>query len=440
MNALTRLRRFIVGRHVFILSHLHFKRVVLTGQMALLVFLISVAWTVYDIVHGFNASWPFQFICAILALVSFALNRSGLHTPSKIILVIAANFTVYIFATSESVHTDLDILFVAIAVATIAGFGYEQRYLAMMFVAMTLMLYLLSMYVDFKPIEDLTYDPEYARASKALNFVTGVLIISAILFGVITINFYSEKTLHEREHLMITKNQELTQLNMELDRFVYSSSHDLTAPLRSILGLIKLSDLTEDREEQRKYLAMMKDRVSNLEKLIMEMSDYKKNAASEVTLADIPVRKLIREILETLQFYPQSDRLTIDISIEDELTVCTDHVRLKVILSNIISNCFKYCDLDKKEPFVRIMAGQKNDFIYLQVADNGLGIDEAALPKIFDMFYRAHDHREGTGLGLYIVKEAIDKLGGTIAVHSAVGNGTTFSITLPTNLTKYKKI
>jgi signal transduction histidine kinase len=206
------------------------------------------------------------------------------------------------------------------------------------------------------------------------------------------------------------------------------------APLRSILGLVNLSSLSEDREETKKYLAMIKDRVVELEKFIKEMSDYSKNASQSVVVEEIDIHRLIRDVLETLRFYPHAERLTIDIDIEEDLSISSDHTRLKVIFSNIISNCFKYCDLEKKEPFVRVTAGRHRSMIYLEIADNGMGIKESALPKIFDMFFRAHDHGEGTGLGLYIVKETIDKLRGTIAVHSTVGKGTTFKITLPTKL------
>lgn len=440
MNVLTQLRTFIVGRRVFILSHLQFKRIILTGQMAIIVMMLSSAYATFDIFHGVYVSWPYQAACSLLALAAFILNRRGRHTLAKVILVVSANFTVYAFAASENIHTELDAFFIVIAIATIAGFGYEQKNLALAFVALTLLLYLASIYIAFKPIHDLNLDPIYAKENKTINFITSLVAACLILFALITVNFHSEKALRDKEHMMVVKNEELTQLNMELDRFVYSSSHDLTAPLRSIMGLITLSNLTEDREEIKKYLAMIKDRVSELDKFIKEMSDYKKNASAPIALEDLQVKKMIHDVLETLQFYPNADKLSIDIIIEDELTINTDHTRLKVILSNIISNSFKYCDLNKKDPFVRIMAGQKNDFLHLQIADNGLGINATALPKIFDMFYRAHEHSDGTGLGLYIVKEAVDKLGGTIAVHSNVGNGTTFNITLPTNLTKYRKI
>lgn len=434
MSLLTPLRRLIIGRRAFILSHFEFKKIILTGQMAIVVFIVAAGYTIFDLVSGVYVAWPYQVSCGVFALFSFALNRSGRHTLAKIILVTVANLTVYVFAASENVHTQLDAFFIVIAIATIAGFGYEQKYLAIGFVVFTVGLYLAATFIEFNPIPGLMYDEEYARESKIINFISGLIASSLIVFALITVNFHSEKALRESGQLMATKNEELSRLNVELDRFVYSSSHDLTAPLRSILGLINLCNLTDDREESKKYLAMIKDRVTELQKFIKEMSDYSKNASSAVMLEEIEVKKLTREVLETLRFYPHAEKLIININIEDDLQVFTDHTRLKVILSNIISNSFKYCDLNKKEPFVRVAVEKHDTAFIIEISDNGIGINETSLPKIFDMFFRAHSHSDGTGLGLYIVKETIDKLGGTIAVHSSVGNGTTFKITLPTNL------
>jgi signal transduction histidine kinase len=389
---------------------------------------------VFDVAKGVYVAWPYQAACAALALGSFFLNRRGYHAVAKIVLVVAANFTVYAFSASENLSTELNVFFVVIAIATIAGFGYEQRRLAIAFVVLTMALYLATVYVDFKPIHQLRYDVEYAKDNKMINFVAGIAAASLIVFALITVNFHSEKALRESEQMMAKKNEELTRMNVEMDKFVYSSSHDLMAPLRSILGLINLCNLTDDHDETKKYLHMVKDRVVELEKFIKEMSDYSKNASQSVVIEEIDIHKLVREVLETLRFYPDAERLLLDIDIEEDLTILSDHTRLKVIFSNIISNCFKYCDLEKNDPFVRVTAGRHRSMIYIEIADNGLGIKESALPKIFDMFFRAHDHGEGTGLGLYIVKETIDKLGGTIAVHSAVGKGTTFKITLPTKL------
>lgn len=434
MSSPTPLRRLIIGRRSFILSHIAFKKIILTGQMAIVVFVVSLGYSIFDLLSGVYISWPYQIGCCLFALVSFFLNRNGKHTLAKVVLVLSTNATVYIFAASENIPTELNVFFVVISIATIAGFGYEQRYLALAFVALTVFLYLATVLLDFQPIHQLDYDLQYVKQARLINFLAGMLAASLIVFAMITVNFNSEKALREGEQRMARKNEELSQLNVELDKFVYRSSHDLMAPLRSILGLINLCNLSEDREETKKYLAMVKDRVSDLEKFIKEMSDYSKNQRQSVVIEKVDIRRLFKEVLETLRFYPSAERLLVEVDIEEDLHILSDHTRLKVIFSNIISNCFKYCDLKKEQPFVRIVASRIHGMVYIEIADNGLGIKESALPKIFDMFFRAHDHGEGTGLGLYIVKEAIDKLGGTIAVHSNVGKGTTFKITLPTTI------
>lgn len=400
--------------------------------MAMVVFVVSLGYALFDLSSGVYISWPYQVGCCLFALTSFFLNRRGRHLLAKVILVLAANLTVYVFAASENIPTELNVFFVVISIATVAGFGYEQRYLALAFVALTVVLYLATVLFDFQPVHQLDYDLDYVKQARLINFLAGIVAAVLIVFAMITVNFNSEKALREGEQMMIRKNEELSQLNVELDKFVYRSSHDLMAPLRSILGLVNLCNLTEDREETKKYLGMVKDRVSELEKFIKEMSDYSKNQQQSVVIEEVDLGRLFRDILETLRFYPSAERLTIEIDLEEELRISSDHTRLKVVFSNIISNCFKYCDLKKDAPFVRIAASRVPGMIYIEITDNGLGIKESALPKIFDMFFRAHDHGEGTGLGLYIVKEAIDKLGGTIAVHSNVGKGTTFKVTLPT--------
>jgi signal transduction histidine kinase len=434
MSSPTLLRRLLIGRRAFILSHVEFKKIILTGQLSLVVVVISTCYAFYDISRDIYTSWPYQAACGILALACFFLNRNGWHTLSKVLLAITSNITIFIFVTSEDVATELNIFFIVIAIATMAGFGYEQRYLALCLFILTLLLYLATVLTDFKIITEVNRDVVYLKENRMINFITALVAATLIVFALISVNFHSEKALRESEQLMAQKNEELTRLNVELDRFVYASSHDLTAPLRSILGLIGLAHLTEDREENKKYLAMMKSRVLDLEKFIKEMKDYTRNASSSIMIEEIDIHKLIREVLETLRFYPDADKLEIEVNVQDELIIFSDHTRLKVILSNIISNCFKYCDTEKKNPWVRINAEKEGSTLKFEISDNGLGIPEASLPKVFDMFFRAHEHHgQGSGLGLYIVKETIDKLEGTIAVESNVGDGTTFRITLPEN-------
>jgi signal transduction histidine kinase len=128
---------------------------------------------------------------------------------------------------------------------------------------------------------------------------------------------------------------------------------------------------------------------------------------------------------------PHSDRLQVQITIQRSAEFWSDAFRIDIILKNFISNAIKYMNLVQEENFVQfnISITQKEGII--QISDNGLGIDKQYQPKIFDMFFRATEKSDGSGLGLYIVKQAIETLGGNISVESKPGKGTIFRILLP---------
>jgi signal transduction histidine kinase len=111
----------------------------------------------------------------------------------------------------------------------------------------------------------------------------------------------------------------------------------------------------------------------------------------------------------------------------------TDDNRLKVIVNNLVANAIRYHALLKPTPFIQIKACQKDDEYLLSVEDNGQGISDEHKDKIFNMFYRASENSEGSGLGLYIVKETLTKLHGKVMVDSTLYEGSTFSIFLPVN-------
>jgi signal transduction histidine kinase len=104
---------------------------------------------------------------------------------------------------------------------------------------------------------------------------------------------------------------------------------------------------------------------------------------------------------------------------------------LKTILYNLIGNAFKYNDPLKEEQVVTITASRNNQLFNISIEDNGVGIEKAHLPRIFEMFFRASEKSQGSGLGLYIVKETLNKLNGKIEVQSALKVGTIFNIEVP---------
>lgn len=433
-------RQLILGKSSFILSHTQFKRVILTGQLALVAFVVCFAYIVFDLSAGVTYSWPYQAVGAAAGLGSFFLNRYRQFTLAKVVLALGVNFTLFVFTSSEPAATGLYAFYIPICLGAIAGFGYEDRWWASLFIGLSLSLCLVSMLTDFHVMPLLDESPAYIKVNQVINVLSSATASILILYFLINVNHRAEATMKASEEQLIKKNQELTKLNAELDRFVYSSSHDLRAPLTSLMGLIHLTELTNDVGELKMYAKLMKDRVKDLDKFIRDISDYSRNARLVVVPEELNVKKTVREVLETLRFYPGSDKIEVEIAIDEALTIKSDPTRLKMILSNLVSNSFKYSDPGKEKPMVKIHSSAIREATVLEVEDNGLGIDPESLPRIFDMFYQAHDKTNGSGLGLYIVKETVEKLGGQIRAESVAGSGSRFQVKLPNPLNGHAKM
>lgn len=238
----------------------------------------------------------------------------------------------------------------------------------------------------------------------------------------------------ERKHAeaqIIHQNELLAKTNEELDRFVYSTSHDLRAPLSSLLGLITIAERTTDPAEIEKCLVMMRERVNTLDAFIREITDYSRNSRLEVALEPVPVYSLVKGIIENLKYLKDADKITVINAVPPDQLVVTDMGRLRVVLSNLLANAFKYHDVKKTNPFIKITSQQVTHSFVITVEDNGQGIAPDHQGKIFNMFYRASENSEGSGLGLYIVRETMEKLNGTISVQSVPEEGSSFIVTLP---------
>jgi signal transduction histidine kinase len=205
----------------------------------------------------------------------------------------------------------------------------------------------------------------------------------------------------------------------------------MRAPLTSIQGLIQLMEMSNDLPELKNYVTMLKGRAHSLEVFIGKISEYAQSGRQEEKWEKVILYSSMRECLENLRFYPHAHKIKVLLEIPDHLEIMSDAFRLQVIFGNLFSNAIKYHDFTKADPYIRIRHELLNGKIKIHIEDNGCGIREESLKSIFGMFYRVHRQVEGTGLGLFIVKEALEKLQGTIEVKSEYGAGTTFSISLP---------
>lgn len=232
------------------------------------------------------------------------------------------------------------------------------------------------------------------------------------------------------EEEILSKNVQLAKTNEELDRFVYSASHDMRAPLSSLLGLINISEKTDNINELHAYLQMMKGRIKTMEGFIKEVTDYSRNTRLDLVLEKTDLEEVIKEVTQNLSDMT-AGKVRIEIDLPEKIILLTDANRLRVILNNLISNAYKYHRLDQPDPYIFFSAKKTNNRVVVKVKDNGSGIEPDYHHKIFDMFFRASIKSEGSGLGLYIVKETLQKLGGTIWVESAPGEGSTFTFAFP---------
>ncbi|MEN7548986.1 PAS domain S-box protein [Rapidithrix thailandica] len=242
------------------------------------------------------------------------------------------------------------------------------------------------------------------------------------------------------EEKIIAKNRELEKANKELDQFVYSASHNLRAPLSSILGLINITKLSFQDEGVLEYFQMMEKSIRKLDETIHEINDYSKNNRVEIRVEKVDFEALVTQSIEDLFYLEELKRIKFSTNIQCDTPFFSDRNRLQVVLTNILSNAVKYQNLDQTHPQINIDIKASNQQVFIKVKDNGIGISPNYQEKVFNMFFRATDKASGSGLGLYIVKETINKLKGTIHICSKEYVGTEVSIWLPsTDLVKQKE-
>jgi signal transduction histidine kinase len=241
----------------------------------------------------------------------------------------------------------------------------------------------------------------------------------------------AERAKQKAARQLAKRNEELSKINRELDSFVYSVSHNLRAPLMSVLGLLNLASNEEEVENMKQYHAMMKQSILKLDSTLKDILEYSRNARQEVKIEAIDFRQIIEDNLENMQFMPGFQEIEKNIKIESANAFFSDAYRLSVVFNNLISNSIKYADRTKLKSTIDISITINEASALIEFVDNGIGIDKDLQPKIFDMFFRATQSKDGAGLGLYIVREAVKILHGVVQIHSVFGEGTTFRIQLP---------
>ncbi|HTH54494.1 MAG TPA: HAMP domain-containing sensor histidine kinase [Cyclobacteriaceae bacterium] len=265
-----------------------------------------------------------------------------------------------------------------------------------------------------------------------LLMVTGaVFFVGAFFVLLVVITAKSDiERIKDASAFLEIKNKELEKINKELDLFAYRVSHDLRGPIASIRGLVDIVRVAESKEEIEFCLEKITSSTVRLDGFIQDILNLSRNSRTDVQVQSVNVCAMVDDVTDSLRYMDSDGRVDLVLNCSQP-TIQTDPLRLKIILTNLITNAYKYHDAQKERSIIEVTCANQNQNLVISVKDNGIGILDEHREKIFEMFFRGTDKSVGTGLGLYVVKEIVEKLNGSIDLKTIVGHGSEFIVTLP---------
>lgn len=230
--------------------------------------------------------------------------------------------------------------------------------------------------------------------------------------------------------LLEDEQLELRKRNKELDSFVYSTSHDLKAPVASVLGLITVARMEVRDEKSGEYLRLIEGRMKKLDHAVTDILNIFRVKKTVLRYEIVDFNALVADSMSDVKVLADHKKIDIRYNESSSNLFLGDYGLTKMVLGNLLSNAVKYHSPHKPDPYIHVHFEKVSGRVSFAVADNGEGIDEQHHEKIFNMFYRASESSNGSGLGLYIVKETLARIGGEVELKSKKGSGSTFKVIL----------
>lgn len=225
--------------------------------------------------------------------------------------------------------------------------------------------------------------------------------------------------------------QELKNKISELNTFVYRASHDLRAPMISLLGLINVAREEINDRKSDIFFPLIDESTRKMDRILLDLASIARISHDTIGLSEVNIEQLVHDILKSLGNIPGFSEIHFEIESRQKQPLVTDERSLRSVLQNLIDNSIKYRNSRNRPPRTKILIREEADNCIIEVSDNGIGISTELKNRVFDMFFRATEYSSGSGLGLYIVKSAVEKLGGKIELKSEEMAGSTFTISLP---------
>ena len=227
------------------------------------------------------------------------------------------------------------------------------------------------------------------------------------------------------------KTLKIKKLHSEMNQFVYSLSHELRGPLMSISGVSKLAKLEIEDPNILEYFELIDSATFKLDDFIYKMLDFYRSTKIDNKISEINFAEIVEQQMDAYRSKFDLSDFEISVNINQETIFFSDNSKIRVILNNLFSNSVQFQKREDSEKRILISIKVEEAIATIMVQDNGIGIDEKYQNEVFNLFTRATQKNVGTGLGLYMVKEAVEQMGGKIELDSVFSEGTTIKIELP---------
>ncbi len=241
--------------------------------------------------------------------------------------------------------------------------------------------------------------------------------------------------IEKKQHLTISSvaELELVKAKSAIEQFIYSCSHTMRGPLKSIAGLVYLLKNSEENSDvdPKFYLQSIERTITKLELVLNDLEQFLANSSQDIDTRPVDVKKYVTDVLADFQHVIEKNNINISITGKQSMPLHTDENRFRGILSHLISNAIVYQDLNKEDRQICIHIKVDTSSCTVRIRDTGIGMDNEVMAHMDQLFFRGSGKSPGSGIGLYVTKELLHKMGGKLTANSKSGVGSSFTFTIP---------
>jgi signal transduction histidine kinase len=234
---------------------------------------------------------------------------------------------------------------------------------------------------------------------------------------------------YDLDNIVTKRTAQLKEAYKELDTFFYRSSHDFRRPLTTFMGLAEVAKVTIKDQAALDLFEKVKETAKSLDKMLVKLQSISDVGAQELVYKEVLLKEIFSAICHGFEEELERKGFRTECDVQHRDPFISYPAMIKVILENMIENAIQFSAPD--HPYVKLTARQDGENIVMVIEDNGQGIAQEYRDRVFDMYFRGSERSKGNGLGLYIVKKAVEKLNGTIRLDTNPGTGSVFTIILP---------